>query len=113
MDDFSKIILTGLLWYFCHKYIRKALNTKKWNKWNEDDELDAKLGARPLQRVIDDEIKKPLSKMMLFGELTAGGMVEVGLSNDVVPKLTVNFKAKKAPKVIEQFKPKVSDEKKS
>ena len=75
--------------------------------------FDAKLGARPLQRVIDDEIKKPLSKMMLFGELTAGGMVEVGLSNDVVPKLTVNFKAKKAPKVIEQFKPKVSDEKKS
>ena len=75
--------------------------------------FDAKLGARPLQRVIDDEIKKPLSKMMLFGELTAGGMVEVGLSKDVIPKLTVNFKAKKGPKVLEQFKPKVSDEKKS
>ena len=30
--------------------------------------FDAKLGARPLQRVIDDEIKKPLSKMILFGE---------------------------------------------
>ena len=51
--------------------------------------------------------------MMLFGELTAGGMVEVGLSKDVIPKLTVNFKAKKGPKVLEQFKPKVSDEKKS
>ena len=75
--------------------------------------FDAKLGARPLQRVIDDEIKKPLSKMMLFGELTAGGMVEVGLSKDTVPKLTVNFKAKKEPKVIEQFHPKVSDEKTS
>ena len=57
--------------------------------------FDTKLGARPLQRVIDDEIKKPLSKMILFGELTEGGMVEVGLSDDVVPKLTVNFKAKK------------------
>jgi ATP-dependent Clp protease ATP-binding subunit ClpA len=75
--------------------------------------FDAKLGARPLQRVIDDEIKKPLSKMMLFGELTEGGMVEVGLSDDIVPKLTVNFKAKKEPKVIDQFKPTVSDEKKS
>jgi len=76
--------------------------------------FDAKLGARPLQRVIDDEIKKPLSKMMLFGDLTEGGMVEVGLSNDVVPKLTVNFKAKKEPKVLDQFKPKtVSDEKTS
>jgi len=72
--------------------------------------FDAKLGARPLQRVIDDEIKKPLSKMMLFGELTAGGMVEVSLTTDSEPKLSVNFKAKK---VIEQFKPKVSDEKTS
>ena len=72
--------------------------------------FDAKLGARPLQRVIDDEIKKPLSKMMLFGELTVGGMVEVSLTTDSDPKLSVNFKAKK---VIEQFKPKVSDEKTS
>ena len=71
---------------------------------------DAKLGARPLQRVIDDEIKKPLSKMMLFGELTAGGMVEVGITDK---KLTVSFKAKKDPKVVEQLKPKVSDEKTS
>jgi ATP-dependent Clp protease ATP-binding subunit ClpA len=73
--------------------------------------FDAKLGARPLQRVIDDEIKKPLSRMILFGELTEGGMVEVGLVDD---KLTVNFKAKKEPKVLDQFKPKtVSDEKTS
>ena len=72
--------------------------------------FDAKLGARPLQRVIDDEIKKPLSKMMLFGELTSGGMVEVGLADG---KLTVNFKSKRESQVLEQFKPKVSDEKKS
>jgi ATP-dependent Clp protease ATP-binding subunit ClpA len=75
--------------------------------------FDSKLGARPLQRVIDEEIKKPLSKMMLFGELTSGGMVEVGLSKDVVPKLTVNFKAKKEPKVTQELQPKVSNEKKS
>ena len=72
--------------------------------------FDAKLGARPLQRVIDDEIKKPLSRMILFGELSSGGMVEVGLVNN---KLTVNFKAKKEPQTIDQFKPKVSDEKTS
>jgi|TARA_R100000030_G_scaffold98594_1_gene88724 ATP-dependent Clp protease ATP-binding subunit ClpA len=75
--------------------------------------FDSKLGARPLQRVIDDEIKNPLSKMMLFGELTEGGMVEVGLSEDIIPKLTVNFKAKKEKKVLEELTPKVSDEKKS
>tara|TARA_E500000331_G_scaffold294215_1_gene291836 strand:- start:799 stop:2907 length:2109 start_codon:yes stop_codon:yes gene_type:complete len=75
--------------------------------------FDAKLGARPLQRVIDDEIKKPLSKMMLFGDLNEGGMVEVGLSDDVVPKLTVNFKAKREPKTIDKVETKVSDEKTS
>ena len=72
--------------------------------------FDAKLGARPLQRVIDEEIKKPLSKMMLFGELTAGGMVEVSLADE---KLVVNFKVGKQQEVLTQFKPKVSDEKKS
>jgi len=75
--------------------------------------FDAKLGARPLQRVIDDEIKKPLSKMMLFGDLNEGGMVEVGLSDDIVPKLTVNFKAKREPKTIDKVKTEVSDEKTS
>ena len=73
--------------------------------------FNAKLGARPLQRVIDEEIKKPLSRMILFGELTDGGMVEVGLSDDIVPKLTVEFKAKKP--LTETNKSKVVDEKTS
>ena len=41
--------------------------------------------------------------MILFGDLTEGGMVEVGLSDDTVPKLTVEFKAKK---IIEPVKEK-------
>ncbi len=61
------------------------------------------MGARPLQRVIDEEIKKPLSKMILFGELQEGGMVEIDLSEDVVPKIKINFKAKK---ILDNFKPK-------
>ena len=61
--------------------------------------FNEKLGARPLQRVIDEDIKKPLSKMILFGELTTGGMVEVSLSDDVVPKLKINFKAAEVLKV--------------
>ena len=72
--------------------------------------FDAKLGARPLQRVIDEDIKKPLSKMILFGELQEGGMVEVGLSEDIIPKLTVTFKAKK---VLKPAKDKVKDAKTS
>ena len=73
--------------------------------------FNAKLGARPLQRVIDEEIKKPLSRMILFGELQEGGMVEVGLSEDIVPKLIVDFKAKKV--LTQTNLDKVTDEKTS
>jgi ATP-dependent Clp protease ATP-binding subunit ClpA len=44
--------------------------------------FDSKMGARPLQRKIDDMIKRPLSKEILFGKLTNGGVVEVGVEND-------------------------------
>jgi len=50
--------------------------------------FDSKMGARPLQRTIDDMIKKPLSKEMLFGKLTNGGVVEVSVKDD---KLTLNI----------------------
>ena len=44
--------------------------------------FDSKMGARPLQRTIDDMIKKPLSKEILFGKLTNGGIVEITVEND-------------------------------
>ena len=50
--------------------------------------FDSKMGARPLQRVIDDMVKKPLSKEILFGKLTNGGVVELTLTND---QLKLNF----------------------
>ncbi len=40
-----------------------------------DKGFNPKMGARPLQRVIDQDIKRPLSKKMLFGELKNGGKV--------------------------------------
>jgi ATP-dependent Clp protease ATP-binding subunit ClpA len=49
--------------------------------------FDSKMGARPLQRTIDEMIKKPLSREILFGKLVNGGVVEVGVNND---KLTIN-----------------------
>jgi ATP-dependent Clp protease ATP-binding subunit ClpA len=39
--------------------------------------FDPKMGARPLQRVIDAEIKSPLSREMLFGNLQDGGKVVI------------------------------------
>ncbi len=43
--------------------------------------FDRKMGARPLQRVIDSEIKRPLSKEILFGNLKGGGVVKIGVAD--------------------------------
>lgn len=39
---------------------------------------DKKMGARPLARLIQNEIKKPLAEELLFGKLVEGGLVRVG-----------------------------------
>lgn len=44
--------------------------------------FDKKMGARPLQRTIEEMIKKPLSKEILFGKLVNGGIVEITVEND-------------------------------
>jgi len=46
--------------------------------------FDSKMGARPLQRTIDEMIKRPLSKEILFGRLTNGGVVEISVENDAL-----------------------------
>ena len=43
---------------------------------------DSKMGARPLQRIIDREIKKPLSKAMLFGSLKNGGKCKIVIKDN-------------------------------
>ena len=40
------------------------------------------MGARPLQRVIDKDIKRSLAKMMLFGALKNGGTANITLDKD-------------------------------
>lgn len=47
-----------------------------------DKGFDPKMGARPLQRVIDKDIKRPLSKQILFGSLKDGGNVTIDFKND-------------------------------
>ena len=46
-----------------------------------DKGFDPKMGARPLQRVIDKEIKRPLSRQILFGDLKNGGTVNIDLQD--------------------------------
>ena len=49
-----------------------------------DKGFDPKMGARPLQRVIDKDIKRPLSREMLFGALKSGGQVEITVMDDAI-----------------------------
>jgi ATP-dependent Clp protease ATP-binding subunit ClpA len=46
--------------------------------------FNSKMGARPLQRTIDEYIKKPMSREILFGKLTNGGVVEVDIENNKI-----------------------------
>jgi ATP-dependent Clp protease ATP-binding subunit ClpA len=46
-----------------------------------DKGFDPKMGARPLQRVIDKDIKRPLSKEILFGSLKNGGTIAIDLKD--------------------------------
>jgi len=42
---------------------------------------DDRMGARPLGRVIQEQIKKPLAEELLFGKLAKGGLVKVGVKD--------------------------------
>ncbi len=59
-----------------------------------DTGFDPKNGARPLQRVIDKEIKRPLSRQILFGSLKNGGTVNIDFVNDNLELNVVNESAK-------------------
>jgi ATP-dependent Clp protease ATP-binding subunit ClpA len=52
--------------------------------WLGDKGYDDKMGARPLGRVIQEHIKKPLAEELLFGKLVKGGLVRVGLKDDKI-----------------------------
>jgi len=47
--------------------------------WLSKKGYDPKFGARPLSRVIQEHIKKPLAEELLFGRLVKGGVVKVSL----------------------------------
>ena len=55
--------------------------TKPAAEWLGDKGYDDKMGARPLARVIQEHIKKPLAEELLFGKLTKGGIVKVGVKD--------------------------------
>jgi ATP-dependent Clp protease ATP-binding subunit ClpA len=51
-------------------------------KWFATKGYDSKMGARPLSRLIDEKLKSPLSRRVLFGDLVDGGRVTVTVVDD-------------------------------
>ena len=50
--------------------------------WIAEKGYDPAMGARPMARVIQNQIKKPLANEVLFGELASGGTVRVHVKDD-------------------------------
>ncbi|MEM1386264.1 MAG: ATP-dependent Clp protease ATP-binding subunit ClpA, partial [Pseudomonadota bacterium] len=55
--------------------------TKPAAEWLGEKGYDDKMGARPLGRVIQENIKKPLAEELLFGKLAKGGVVKVAVKD--------------------------------
>jgi ATP-dependent Clp protease ATP-binding subunit ClpA len=55
--------------------------TDEARKWLAEKGYDQRFGARPLSRVIQEHIKKPLAEELLFGRLEKGGVVRVKLED--------------------------------
>ena len=52
--------------------------------WLAEKGYDKSMGARPMGRVIQEQLKKPLANELLFGELVGGGSVKVTLEDDIL-----------------------------
>ncbi|MDC1387011.1 ATP-dependent Clp protease ATP-binding subunit ClpA [Candidatus Thioglobus sp.] len=53
-------------------------------KWFAENGYDSMMGARPMMRLIEREVRKPLADELLFGKLSTGGIVKVGVSKDKI-----------------------------
>jgi ATP-dependent Clp protease ATP-binding subunit ClpA len=63
--------------------------------WLAERGYDERMGARPLGRLIQEEIKKPLAEEVLFGKLQKGGIVKVSVEDK--PDGTTGLKLESIP----------------
>jgi ATP-dependent Clp protease ATP-binding subunit ClpA len=69
--------------------------------WLAEHGFDRKMGARPMARLIQNEVKKPLAEKILFGELHDGGTVRVDVDEDGSKLRLFVQAAVPAPRVVE------------
>ena len=64
-------------------------------EWLAGQGFDPEMGARPMKRVIQSEIKRPLADDLLFGVLSEGGEVNITLSKKNGGELKIRTSPKK------------------
>jgi ATP-dependent Clp protease ATP-binding subunit ClpA len=62
-------------------------------KWLGKKGYDKAMGARPMARLIQEKLRKPLASEVLFGALVSGGVVKVGVKKD---ELSLSYESKEA-----------------
>jgi ATP-dependent Clp protease ATP-binding subunit ClpA len=67
-------------------------------RWIAERGYDPKMGARPMARLIQEHIKRPLAEELLFGSLAHGGQVKVAVAPDG-GKLTMEFLPAEEPQL--------------
>jgi ATP-dependent Clp protease ATP-binding subunit ClpA len=81
MDQIVDRQITELESQLIQKKIEMEVNEAA-RKWLAVRGYDRALGARPLKRLIQEQLKQKLSHEILFGKLQEGGKVLVGLQED-------------------------------
>ena len=67
--------------------------------WLGDHGYDKRMGARPMARVIQENVKRPLAEELLFGKLANGGSVHITVKDD---KLELELEAREKPQVVSE-----------
>jgi ATP-dependent Clp protease ATP-binding subunit ClpA len=70
-------------------------------RWIAERGYDPKMGARPMARVLQEHVKRPLAEELLFGRLANGGSVRVTL-NATADALALEVRPAKAPELLGQ-----------
>jgi ATP-dependent Clp protease ATP-binding subunit ClpA len=78
------------------RHVNIEVSTKA-RSWIAENGYDAKLGARPLARLIQEHINKPLADELLFGKLMNGGSALVDLAENKLG-LKLSYKVRKKSK---------------
>ena len=62
--------------------------------WIADNGYDKEMGARPMERFISKNIKKPLVDKLLFGNLKAGGQIKLDIESNNLKFTEIKEKVK-------------------